>query len=110
MKARILTGKQSKIDPEEKAKIREEKLQERFEYEKTRKGQFELILPWPNEKRNELYSSFIVKANDLWDEFTTGNAKAKRQAMEEQKASGFRKPPQPITKQSVQTMSKSNVN
>ena len=75
MKARILTGKQSKIDPEEKARIKEEKLQERFEYEKKRCGQFELIYPWPDEERNNLYSSFLTKANDLWDEFTTGKTK-----------------------------------
>ena len=30
MKARILTGKQAKIDPEDKAKIREEKINERL--------------------------------------------------------------------------------
>ena len=85
MKARILTGKQSKIDPEEKARIKEKKLKERFEYEKKRTGQFELIYPWPDEERNNFYTNCIVKANDLWDEFTTGNAKAKRQAMEEKK-------------------------
>ena len=106
MKARILTGKQSKIDPEEKAKRREEKLQERFEYEAKRKGRFELIYPWPDEERNQLYSSFIVKANDLWDEFTTGNAKAKRLAMEEQK-SGKKGPAS--TKQSGGAISKGNV-
>ena len=77
MKARILTGKQSKIDPEDKAKRREETLNERFEYEVKRKGKFELICPWPNEERNKMYDEFIVKANDLWDEFTTGNAKKK---------------------------------
>ena len=83
MKARILTGKQAKIDPEDKAKIREEKINERFEYEKKRKGKFELICPWPNEVRNKMYDEFIDKANDLWDEFTTGNAKKKHLALEE---------------------------
>ena len=63
-------------------------MKERFDYEKKRKGQFELIYPWPDEERNNLYSEFIVKANDLWDEFTTGNAKAKRQALEEKKNNG----------------------
>ena len=38
MESRILTGKQSKLDPEEKARLREKALKERFEYESTRHG------------------------------------------------------------------------
>ena len=30
-----------------------------------------------------MYEEFIDKANDLWDEFTTGNAKKKHLALEE---------------------------
>lgn len=49
MESRILTGKQPKMDPEVKAKIRAEKLKARFDWEEKRKGQWELIYPWPEE-------------------------------------------------------------
>ena len=62
MESRILTGKQPKMDPEVKAKIREEKLKTRFDWEEKRKGQWELIYPWPEEQRNNDYGDFIKKA------------------------------------------------
>ena len=83
MKARILTGKTTKLDPEVKAKLRAEKLEERFDHEATRQGQWELIYPWPEEKRNEVYGEFIRKAQEIWDEFTTG--KGKRVSMEDKR-------------------------
>lgn len=83
MEARILTGKQSKMDPEEKARLRDEKLKKRFAYEEKRRGQWELIYPWPDEARNEQYGEFIRRAQDIWDEFTTG--KAKRTSMEDRR-------------------------
>ena len=101
MKERILTGKQNKFDPVEKEKQRQVQLEERFEYEKKRKGQYELIYPWPDEEKNKKYASFIVKANELWDEFTTG--KPKHKMMEEKKK-------KEMVKASQQTMSKANVN
>lgn len=83
MESRILTGKQSKLDPDERARLREQALKERFEYESTRHGQWELIYPWPEEARNETYGEFIRKAQDIWDEFTTG--KGKRVSMEDKR-------------------------
>lgn len=65
------------MDPEEKARIREQRLAERFAFEEKRKGGFELIYPWPGAERNEVYNNFIQKANDLWDEFTTGTKSKK---------------------------------
>lgn len=62
MESRILTGKQAKLDPEEKARVRAEMLRVRFAFEEKRKGQWELIYPWPEESRNEVYSGFIEKA------------------------------------------------
>jgi hypothetical protein len=85
MKARILTGKTTKLEPEQKARVKEEKLKERFEFEMKRKGQWELIYPWPEEKRNVIYSDFIKKANEIWDEFTTGKGK-KNSSMEEKRS------------------------
>lgn len=62
MESRILTGKQAKMEPEEKARVRAEMLRVRFAFEEKRKGQWELIYPWPEESRNEVYSGFIEKA------------------------------------------------
>ena len=75
---------------------------ERFEYERTRAGQYELIYPWPDEEKNKKYAGFIAKANDLWDEFTTGKPKGK--ANEEKKVKGA------MPKVSSTTMSRANVN
>lgn len=84
MEARILTGKQSKMDPEEKARIRAKNLKKRFAYEEKRRGEWELIYPWPDEERNEVYGNFIKKAQEIWDEFTTG--KGKRISMEDRRS------------------------
>ena len=59
---RILTGKQPKLDPTEKAKIRKTKLAERWKFENQKKGHWELILPWPDKKRNSNFKEFINKA------------------------------------------------
>ena len=73
MEKRILTGKTQKISNEEKEKLKQERIKERSQFEETRRGGYELIYPSKNEKRNKEYDTFIQKANDLWDEFTTGN-------------------------------------
>ena len=52
--------------------MRQEKLQQRFKYEGKRKGEWELIFPSQEESRNEEYDTMIKKANEIWDEFTTG--------------------------------------
>jgi len=78
-----MTGKQEKMDPEAKKKMRQERLEERFEYERLQlrageKNGYEMIFPSPyNEELNVQYENFIKKANDIWDEFTTGKAKKK---------------------------------
>ena len=59
---RILTGKQPKLDPIEKARVRKSKLAERWKFENQKKGQWELILPWPDKKRNANFKEFIKKA------------------------------------------------
>ena len=83
MEARILTGKQAKMEPEEKARLRDEKLKKRFAYEEKRRGQWELIYPSPEEARNERYSELIRRAQEIWDEFTTG--KGKRTSLEDRR-------------------------
>ena len=84
MASRILTGKQAKLDPEEKSRLKAEMLEARFAYEMKRKGQWELIYPWvEDEERNQEYSDYIKKAQEIWDEFTTG--KGKRLASEDRR-------------------------
>jgi hypothetical protein len=76
MERRIRTGKSSKINLEDKEKLRLIKLKERYEFERGREGGYELIFPnEKNEEINKLYEHFIVKANELWDDFTTGKGK-----------------------------------
>ena len=45
-------------------------------------NKFEIIFPrLYEEEKNQQYEVFIKKANDIWDEFTTG-AKGKKKAAE----------------------------
>jgi tubulin polyglutamylase TTLL6/13 len=75
MEKRILTGKSIKLGGEEREKLRQEKMAERDIFEKDRLGGYTMIFPCKNETRNKEYESFIKKANDLWDDFTTGKQK-----------------------------------
>jgi hypothetical protein len=75
MKQRILTGKVKKMEPEVRAALKEKKLKARFEFEKDRMGGYEMIFPSKNKDMQDEYEMFIKRANELWDEFTTGNKK-----------------------------------
>jgi hypothetical protein len=75
MKQRILTGKVKKMEPEVRAALKEKKLKARFKFEEDRMGGYEMIYPSKNADMQEEYESFIKRANELWDEFTTGNKK-----------------------------------
>lgn len=79
MKNRILTGKNSKIDKEQKAAAREKALAQRFKFEETRMGDWKMIYPCDDAARNTVYEGFIKKANNLWDEFTTGKKASNKQ-------------------------------
>ena len=72
MQSRIRTGKHHKIEPEERARRRDEQLKARFAYEAKRTGQWELIYPWPEAARNSRYDGYVRKAQEIWDDFTTG--------------------------------------
>lgn len=47
-------------------------LNKRYKYESTRMGGYELIYPSSSDELNQVYEMLINKANDIWDEFTTG--------------------------------------
>jgi putative sterol carrier protein len=64
--------------PEEKERIRKEKLAERFKFESTRMRGYELIFPSSDKPRNANYERLVAKSNEIWDEFTTGKAKHKQ--------------------------------
>lgn len=51
LEQRILTGKHKKMSAEMRARLREEKLAQRFAFEEKRKGDWELLYPAPEEKR-----------------------------------------------------------
>lgn len=72
MKERILTGKTTKLSNEERDRLKQEKLQKRFKFESTRMRGYELIYPSSDPDKNFKYETMIKKANDIWDEFTTG--------------------------------------
>ena len=78
MKERILTGKICKMTNEERDKLKQEKLQERFKFESTRMRGYELIYPSSDPEKNAMYDKMITKANDIWDEFTTGKRHKQR--------------------------------
>jgi len=59
MEKRILTGKTTKVGSEDREKLRQEKLKERYKFEKDRMGGYELIFPSSDENRNKDYESFI---------------------------------------------------
>jgi hypothetical protein len=55
MEKRILTGKTSKINPEDRDRIRGQRMKERIEFEKERTGGYELIFPSDDPEQNLLY-------------------------------------------------------
>ena len=77
----MATGKTFKMGAEEREALREEKLQERFLYERMKMNEgsgYELIYPPKEEEMEEEYEAMLKKANDMWDEFTTGKSKKKQ--------------------------------
>jgi len=62
-----------KMDPVEREMLRTNKLTERFNFEKNRMGGYELIFPCEDYERNKTYEGFVKKANEMWEEFTTGH-------------------------------------
>lgn len=73
-----MTGKINRLGPQEKAELKGKKLAKRFKHEAKRLGGYEMIYPCANPVRNQQYDKMLVKANELWDEFTTGKPKNKK--------------------------------
>jgi hypothetical protein len=80
---RMATGKTFKLDTKERETLREERLTERFLYERMKLNEgsgYELIYPpIGQEEKEEQYEAMLKKANDMWDEFTTGKNKKKEE-------------------------------
>jgi len=79
---RIMTGKVTRLTPEARSKLREEKLQERFAFEAKRMRGFELIYPSSSQSKNQVYLRMLNKANEIWDEYTTGKQKHRQRIIE----------------------------
>ena len=78
MKERILTGKICKMTNEERDKLKQEKLQERFKFESTRMRGYELIYPSSDPEKNAMYDKMITKANDTNNAMTSNDPKSQR--------------------------------
>mmetsp|Transcript_39798 Transcript_39798/g.60989 ORF Transcript_39798/g.60989 Transcript_39798/m.60989 type:complete len:125 (+) Transcript_39798:1567-1941(+) len=110
MADRILTGKQEKMDHDTRQKLKDQKLDERFQFEmqQMRSGSgnnFEIIFPsLYDEEQNKKYEVYIKRANDIWDEFTTG-AKGKKKIFDHtddkllKKKKATKKPEEPKKRQ-----------
>jgi hypothetical protein len=68
---------------EERETLKKEKLAERFKYESTRMGGYELIFPCADKEQNKSYEAMLKKSNDIFDDFSMG--KNKRKLVEEEK-------------------------
>lgn len=88
--ARMATGKTFKMGAEERQALREEKLQERWLFERMKLNEgsgYELIYPPKEEEMEDEYEAMLQKANDMWDEFTTGKKKQEDAKMLDKKKS-----------------------
>jgi hypothetical protein len=65
------------LNPAEKEALKRERLAERFKFESTRMRGYELIYPCSDKARNAEFEVMLNKANELWDDFTTGKKKHK---------------------------------
>ena len=72
MKKRMLTGKKTKLTPEEKAQKIKENEAFRNEFELANLGDFKLIYPSEEPEKQILYEKFLEVAAEHWEEFTTG--------------------------------------
>ena len=80
---RMRTGKVNRLSREERMELKKQKLSERFQFESTRMGGYELIFPCADKDMNKSYEAMIKKSNDFFDDFVMG--KNKRKHMEQEK-------------------------
>lgn len=64
-------------------------------------GGYELIFPCKDQEKNKEYESFIQKANDLWDDFTTGGKSKKAKEVPNEKKNVNQRNANKITTQST---------
>jgi hypothetical protein len=99
----MATGKTFKLGPQEREAKREECLNERFMYERMKINEgsgFELIYPPLEEEKEDEYEGMVKKANEIWDEFTTGKKKTEDQKVEKKKG--------PVVKTPIQDLKESS--
>lgn len=73
-----MTGKTHKISNVEKNQLKAERIEEKINYERAQlqNSGYEMIFPqiYDEEKHKE-YETILKKAQELWDDFTTGKNK-----------------------------------
>jgi hypothetical protein len=58
-------------------------------------GDWKMIYPCEDPARNTVYEGFIKKANNLWDEFTTGKKANNKNLHQEKRQDYPKKQPKP---------------
>ena len=84
LKRRVLTGKNVKLTPEEKDTARRETHEERVKFEEENISE-RFMLIYPNGKTDQSYQQFLDKAQDMWEQFTTGKKYEKRKEEDKKK-------------------------
>ena len=79
MKKRMLTGKKSKLTPEERAQKVKENDALRNEFELANLGDFKLIYPSEEPEKQLLYEKLLEVSAEHWEEFTTGKRRKNNQ-------------------------------
>ena len=64
---------------------------------------YELIYPSSNQDKNEMFNKMLTKANDIWDEFTTGKKHKMRHDQQRQKQPEKPKPQTPNDAKKMKT-------
>lgn len=83
---RIMTGKVTKLGPEERDRQRKEHHAEREDHEAAVIGGgsgYELIYPYyKDDDKQAEYDTILERSNRIWDDFTTGKSKLRNQNQE----------------------------
>ena len=75
----MLTGKKTKLTPEERAQKIKEIDEQRNEFELANLGDFKLIYPTESAEKNEEYKKFLATSHEVWEDFTTGRRRKNNQ-------------------------------
>ena len=75
----MLTGKKTKLTPEEKAQRIKEIDEQRNQFELANSGDFKLIYPTEQPDKQVEYEKFLEVSAEHWEDFTTGRRRKNNQ-------------------------------